>query len=142
MSIFVINHESVIIRTNCRVALRAEPPIRRIWNVRPSFRLGCAGEFGAGLVAAGKHQNAPDQRQNGEHQKTRRGAPGRFLDPADQIRAAEPARLPIELISAMAPAAAVPESQAVGKVQNTAKMQKMPIAANVSATMVAVGSVR
>src|SRR3984893_7701666 len=47
-----------------------------------------------------------------------------------------PARLPIELISAMAPAAADPESQAVGSVQKTAKVQKMPIAATISATMV------
>src|ERR1700704_6287302 len=47
-----------------------------------------------------------------------------------------PARLPIELISAMAPAAAVPESHAVGSVQNTPKVQKIPIAATISATMV------
>jgi hypothetical protein len=30
----------------------------------------------------------------------------------------------------------VPESHAVGSVQNTAKVQKMPIAATISATMV------
>src|ERR1700761_8352700 len=52
----------------------------------------------------------------------------------------KPARLPIELISAMAPAAAVPDSHAVGSVQNTPKVQKTPIAATVSTTMVMVGS--
>src|SRR5882724_5273866 len=50
-----------------------------------------------------------------------------------------PARLPIELISAIAPAAAVPESQAVGNVQNTPKVQKVPIAATVNATIVTDG---
>ena len=35
----------------------------------------------------------------------------------------KPARLPIEFISAMPPAAAVPESHAVGSVQNTAKVR-------------------
>src|SRR4051794_2115520 len=53
----------------------------------------------------------------------------------------KPARLPIELISAMAPAAAVPDSHAVGSVQNTAKQQNTPTAATVSTTMVSVGSV-
>src|SRR6266702_797794 len=53
----------------------------------------------------------------------------------------KPARLPIELISAIAPAAAVPESQAVGKVQNTAKVQNTPIAATVSTIIVMAGSV-
>src|SRR3954449_3214145 len=53
----------------------------------------------------------------------------------------KPARLPIELISAMPPAAAVPDSHAVGSVQNTAKVQKMPMAATVSTTMVKEGSV-
>ena len=48
----------------------------------------------------------------------------------------KPARLPIELISAIAPAAAVPDSHAVGKVQNTAKVQNTPIAAIVSMIMV------
>src|SRR6202521_3375120 len=48
----------------------------------------------------------------------------------------KPARLPIELISAIAPAAAEPDSHAVGSVQNTAKVPKMPIAATISATMV------
>src|ERR1700733_857128 len=52
----------------------------------------------------------------------------------------KPARLPIELISAIAPAAAVPESQAVGSVQNTPKVQNTPIAATVSTTMVMTGS--
>src|SRR5258708_17260834 len=47
----------------------------------------------------------------------------------------KPARLPIELISAIAPAAADPESHAVGSVQNTPKVQKMPIAATTSATI-------
>src|SRR5882757_11490199 len=47
-----------------------------------------------------------------------------------------PARLPIELIRAIAPAAAVPESQAVGSVQNTPKVQKVPIAATVNAIIV------
>ncbi len=41
----------------------------------------------------------------------------------------KPARLPIELISAIAPAAAVPDSHAVGSVQNTPKVQNTPIAA-------------
>ena len=41
----------------------------------------------------------------------------------------------MESISAIAPAAAVPESQAIGSVQNTAKKQMMPIAAGVSATI-------
>jgi hypothetical protein len=50
-----------------------------------------------------------------------------------------PARLPIELISAIAPAAADPESHAVGSVQNSAKVQKVPIAATTSATMVTYG---
>src|SRR3984957_9884399 len=53
---------------------------------------------------------------------------------------AQPARLPIELISAIAPAAAVPESHAVGNVQNTPKVQNTPIAATVSTTMVITGS--
>src|ERR1700722_11728809 len=48
----------------------------------------------------------------------------------------KPARLPIELISAIAPAAAVPESQAVGSVQNTPKVQNTPIAATTRATIV------
>src|ERR1700679_2073587 len=52
----------------------------------------------------------------------------------------KPARLPIELISAIAPAAAVPDSQAVGSVQNTPKVQNTPIAATVSTTMVMTGS--
>src|SRR5580692_7683648 len=52
----------------------------------------------------------------------------------------KPARLPIELISAIAPAAAVPESHAVGNVQNTPKVQNTPIAATVSTTMVMTGS--
>ena len=42
----------------------------------------------------------------------------------------------------MAPAAAVPESHEVGKVQNTPKTQNTPIAAKVSTTIVMVGSVR
>src|SRR6185437_9061787 len=44
----------------------------------------------------------------------------------------KPARLPIELISAIPPAAAVPDSHAVGSVQNTAKVQNTPMAATVS----------
>src|ERR1700722_14938183 len=52
----------------------------------------------------------------------------------------KPARLPIELISAIAPAAAVPDSQAVGSVQNTPKVQNTPIAATTSATIVMTGS--
>src|SRR5260370_34908464 len=52
-----------------------------------------------------------------------------------------PARLPIELISAIPPAAAVPDSHAVGSVQNTAKVQKIPMEATVSTTMVMAGSV-
>src|SRR3979409_2697173 len=51
----------------------------------------------------------------------------------------KPSRLPIELISAIAPAAAVPESQASGSVQNSAKVQKVPIAATTSATTVTYG---
>src|SRR5262249_35797546 len=57
---------------------------------------------------------------------------GCFLDPADQVRAAETREIADGIDSAIAPAAAVPESQAVGRVQNTPKMQKMPIAASVS----------
>src|SRR6201997_1587634 len=48
----------------------------------------------------------------------------------------KPARLPIELISAIAPAAAEPDSHAVGNVQNTPKVQNTPIAATTSATIV------
>src|ERR1700740_2880855 len=48
----------------------------------------------------------------------------------------KPARLPIELINAIAPAAAEPDSHAVGSVQNTPKVQNTPIAATTSATIV------
>src|ERR1700742_26509 len=48
----------------------------------------------------------------------------------------KPARLPIELISAIAPAAAEPDSHAVGNVQNTPKVQNTPIAATTSTTIV------
>ncbi len=40
----------------------------------------------------------------------------------------------------MAPAAAVPDSHAVGSVQNTAKVQNTPIAATVNTIIVVVGS--
>src|ERR1700738_4934713 len=40
------------------------------------------GKFRLGLVAAEEHQQAADQRQQGEHQKTRRGRAGGLLDPA------------------------------------------------------------
>src|ERR1700761_3992825 len=51
----------------------------------------------------------------------------------------KPARLPIELISAIAPAPAAPDSHAVGSVQNTPKVQNTPIAATTSATIVTEG---
>jgi hypothetical protein len=41
----------------------------------------------------------------------------------------------------MPPAAAVPDSHAVGSVQNTANVQNTPVAATVSTIMVMVGSV-
>src|SRR4029077_16102586 len=53
----------------------------------------------------------------------------------------KPARLPIELISAIAPAAAGPDTPPGGKVRNPAKVQNTPIAATVSTIMVVVGSV-
>src|SRR5260370_15455059 len=48
----------------------------------------------------------------------------------------KPARLPSELISTIAPAAPVPDSHPVGKVQNTPKVQTPPVAPPVSITIV------
>ena len=49
---------------------------------------------------------------------------------------AKPPICAIELIRAIAAAAAVPESHAVGSVQNTPKVQNTPIAATMIATIV------
>jgi hypothetical protein len=88
-------------------------------------------------VAAEENQQAADQRQYRKHEQPGRGEPVASLTQPIRYGPPNPARLPIELISAMAPAAADPESHAVGNVQNTAKVQKMPIAATTSATIVA-----
>ena len=53
---------------------------------------------------------------------------------------AKPARLPIELIRAMPPAAAAPERKAAGNVQNTGRQPKMPKPATDSAAIFIVGS--
>ena len=55
---------------------------------------------------------------------------------------AKPARLPIELMMAMPPAAAAPDRKAVGSVQNTGRTPKMPNPATLNATIFAVGSFR
>lgn len=48
----------------------------------------------------------------------------------------KPARLPIELINAMPPAAATPLKKAVGRVQNSPNAANPPIAATMRAAMV------
>src|SRR5262245_63926942 len=53
---------------------------------------------------------------------------------------AKPARLPIELISAMPPAAAAPERKAAGNVQNTGRQPKIPKPATDNAAIFIVGS--
>src|SRR3954452_4197097 len=55
---------------------------------------------------------------------------------------ANPARLPIELITAIPAAAAAPERNAVGSVQNTGKQAKMPKPARQSDIIFNVGSSR
>src|SRR5262245_40492766 len=52
---------------------------------------------------------------------------------------AKPARLPIELITAMPAAAALPDKTAVGSVQNTGSVPNTPQAPMVNATIVKVG---
>ncbi len=54
----------------------------------------------------------------------------------------KPARLPIELMMAIPPAAAAPDRKAVGNVQNTGREPKMPNPATLNATIFAVGSLR
>ena len=94
------------------------------------------------VVAADEHQDAGEQRQDRQHEQAGRGLAGGFLDPADQIGAAEAGEVADRVDQGDPPAAAVPESQAVGRVQNTPKQQNTPIAATVSTTIVMVGSVR
>src|SRR5882757_10889747 len=139
MSIFVSDHEFVI-----RMGVKgwfAGTTVART-SAAPS---GLRGHFAVAnsVLVSCPPTNTSSPAASGSSDSTRRPVdvlPVASLTQPTRYGPPKPARLPIELISAIAPAAAVPDSHAVGSVQNTANVQNTPIAAIVSSTIVVKGS--
>ena len=128
-----------------------EPASRavRAWRERPAGRSGSGqqGVSGVGrLSAGGRHAPAllvdeplrhRQRQQPAEHEKPGEHVHARIvgarcsLEPAHHAYGLrKPARLPIELIIAMPAAAAVPPRNAVGRLQNSGSVVRMPIVAS------------
>src|ERR1700693_3427412 len=134
MSTFISGHDFV----NAPAALQPTPAPTIHHDTRPDGLLHLPTPATSALVS-GPPRNAKSPPISGSTESTKSPVevlPVASLTQPIRYGPPKPARVPIELIRAIAPAAAVPESQAVGSVQNTPKVQKIPIAATTSATMV------